>query len=251
MRGFARPSFGHAGSLPGAWILRAFFCFWPRRTGSSAPLAPPRSASRRTPRTFSRPLRFTCSNASTPTPAGARTGTQSAHSCTSHKTCTLHRPCKHGTSTRAASVRHTHTSCTSTIHLAAAPAPRVAAMALCGHFLALLPPTLPHRHFHTTAHSHTARSTRVAHDTRTHLGPSHYTWPNPRHRAAPAPPPTHTSHPAASFAAAPPDAPALPPAASFADAPPDAPAFLALSLALSRDHHLRRLFDCRRLHIFM
>ena len=154
----------------------------------------PRSALRRTSRTFSRPSRFTCSNAPTKSPPRASPNPQSAHPCTLHKSSIQHMTHIHCTPTHTSCVQHSHIPRTITTHLAAPAAQRIAGIACHGHSLALLPHTRHCQHTRSTAHGHTTRRTRAAHDGRTHHDPTPHTWPHHHHHAELAPPPPHVHH---------------------------------------------------------
>ena len=163
-------------------------------SSSSAPPPPPRNALRRTPRTFSRPSRFTLSNKADKNPPRAHPSSPSALSCTLHRACPQHISCTHGTSTHTSYVQHTVALHTSTIHLAPPPAPHTPAIASNKHSKPFLPHAVPTWHFWPTAHAHTARRARAAHNISTHHNPTLRTWPFHHLLAAPEPPPTHTNH---------------------------------------------------------
>ena len=145
---------------------------WSSSCSSAAP-PPPRSALRRTPRTFSRPSRFTCSNAPTPKPLGARTYTQTAHSCTLHKSCSFHMPGPHSTSTHTNHFQHSAAHQSFTTHLAPSPTLHAFATASNKHTKPVLPLTLPTGNLWPLTHAHTAIRTRAAHDIHTHPARPH------------------------------------------------------------------------------
>ena len=132
-------------------------------SSSSAPPAPPRSAPRRTPRTSSKPCRFTCSNAPTPKPPGARTYTQTTHSCILHKSCSFHMPGPQSTSTHTNHFQHSAAHQSFTTHLAPSPTLHAFATASNKHTKPFLPHAVPTWHCWPTAHAHTARRARADH----------------------------------------------------------------------------------------